>query len=181
MRIRSYDYMFILGLVAVAAAMWIAPRWILAAPIPLGASGLPMAYAQKIFYFHVPVAWCTFLSVFVCAAGSVAYLAKGSRAGDRIAVAAAELVIVFGACMLVTGPLWARKEWGVWWVWRDVRLVTALILWATFAAYLFVRRYGGPGAQKLAAGLSLFGAVNVPIIYLSVFFWNNMHPKATVA
>ena len=61
-----------------------------------------------------------------------------------------------------------------------VRLVTTLILWATFAAYLFVRRYGGPGAQKLGAGLSLFGAVNVPIVYLSVFFWNNLHPKATV-
>ncbi len=176
---RTRDYMFMLGLVAVAAVMVWAPRLIVAAPVPMGPSG-PMTYAQKIFYFHVPTAWCAFLSVFVCAGASVTYLAKGSRRADRIAVAAAELVVVFGLCTLVTGPLWARKEWGKWWEWRDVRLVTTLILWATFAAYLFVRRYGGPGSQKLGAGLSLFGAINVPIVYLSVFFWNKLHPKATV-
>jgi heme exporter protein C len=64
-------------------------------------------------------------------------------------------------------------------VWKDVRLVTALILWVTFLAYMFVRRYGGPGSEKLSAGLALFGAVNVPIVYLSVFFWRTQHPEAT--
>lgn len=173
------DLFFYLGLLGVAAAMVIVPPLILAAPLPIGPAG-PMAYAQKIFYFHVQVAWLSFASVFVCAGGSVVHLARRSAAADAIAVAASELVLVCGLCTLVTGPLWARKEWGIWWQWKDVRLVSMLILWATFAAYTFVRRYGGPGAVKLASGLALFGAVNVPIVYASVFFWNNLHPKATV-
>ena len=97
-----------------------------------------------------------------------------------MAAAAAELTVVFGLCVLVTGPLWARKAWGVWWVWRDVRLLTTLLLWFIFAAYLFVRRFGGPGASRLAAGLALFAAADVPIIYSSVFFWRTQHPKAKV-
>jgi heme exporter protein C len=177
---KRADLAFLACALAVAAAMWLAPAQILAAPVPVGASGLPMAWAQKIFYFHVPSAWCAFLSVFVCAGGAAWHLAKRSRKGDAVAVAAAELVVVFGLCTLVTGPLWARKEWGVWWVWKDVRLVTMLILWVTFVAYLFVRRYGGPGGERMASGLSLFGALNVPIVYLAVFFWRTQHPKATV-
>ena len=177
---KPRDLLFLAGVSLVALAMMFAPRMILAAPVPLASSNLPMAFAQKIFYFHVPVAWCAFLSVFVCAGGSVAHLAKRSRGGEALAVAAAELVIVFGLCTLVTGPLWARKEWGVWWVWKDVRLVSMLILWVTFLAFLFVRRYGGPGSSKLASGLALFGAVNVPIVYLSVFFWRTQHPEGTV-
>jgi len=94
--------------------------------------------------------------------------------------AAAELTVVFGICVLVTGPLWARKAWGAWWVWKDVRLMTTLLLWFIFVAYLFVRRFGGPGSARLAAGLSLFAAADVPIIYASVFFWRTQHPKATV-
>jgi heme exporter protein C len=174
------DIGFLLGCALVAAAMIFAPRLILAAPVPLAANNLPMAYAQKIFYFHVPSAWCAFLSVFVAAAGAIAHLARRSKRGEALAVAAAELVVVFGLCTLVTGPLWARKEWGVWWIWKDVRLVTMLILWVTFVAFLFVRRYAGPGGERMASGLALFGAVNVPIVYLSVFFWRTQHPQARV-
>jgi heme exporter protein C len=87
--------------------------------------------------------------------------------------------VVFGLCTLVTGPLWARKAWGVWWQW-DVRLTTTLLLWLIFVAYLFARRYGGPGARKLAAGLALFGAADVPLIYLSVSIWRTIHPKTSV-
>ncbi len=174
------DGLFGIAIALLAVAFVLVPSWILAAPLPLNPNGLPMAYAQKIFYFHVAVAWCAFLSVFVCAGGSVFQLAKRSPRGDAVAIAAAELVVVFGLCTLVTGPLWARKEWGVWWVWKDVRLVTMLILWITFLAYLFVRRYGGPGSEQLASGLALFGAVNVPIVYLSVFFWRTQHPQGKV-
>ncbi len=175
---KTRDLLFLVGCALVAAAMIFAPRLILAAPVPLGANNLPMAYAQKIFYFHVPSAWCAFLSVFVCALGAVVHLSKRSRGFEALSVAAAELVVVFGLITLVTGPLWARKEWGAWWVWKDVRLVTMLILWVTFVAFLFVRRYAGPGGERMASGLALFGAVNVPIVYLSVFFWRTQHPKA---
>lgn len=138
-----------------------------------------MGFVQKIFYFHVPCAWLTFLSAFVCAGGSAAYLFKNSHKGDAMAVAAAELTVMFGLCVLVTGPLWARKAWGAWWQW-DVRLTTSLLLWLIFVAYLFARRYGGPGAKKLAAGLALFGAADVPLIYVSVSIWRTIHPKTTV-
>jgi heme exporter protein C len=177
---RSRELAFFAGLALVAAVMVVVPRLIVAAPVPVGAGNVPMAWTQKIFYFHVPVAWCTFLSVFVCAVGSIAHLARRSPLGAAVSAAAAELVVVFGICTLVTGPLWARKEWGVWWVWKDVRLVTTLILWLTFIAFLFVRRYGGPGSDKLASGLAIFGAVNVPIVYKAVDFWRTQHPKATV-
>jgi heme exporter protein C len=138
-----------------------------------------MGTIQKIFYFHVPVAWLTFMAAFFCAGGSIAYLMNGSEKGDRIAEASGELTVLFGLCALVTGPLWARKAWGVWWQW-DVRLTTTLLLWLIFIAFLFARRYGGPGAKKLAAGLALFGAADVPLIYLSVSIWRTIHPKTTV-
>jgi heme exporter protein C len=138
-----------------------------------------MGFVQKIFYYHVPSAWLCFLGAFVTAAGSIAYLFRGSEAGDRLAAAAAELTVLFGLCVLVTGPLWARKAWGAWWQW-DVRLTTTLLLWMIFVAYLFARKYGGPGAKKLAAGLALFGAADVPLIYVSVSIWRTIHPKTSV-
>src|SRR5713226_8780319 len=94
-----------------------------------------MGFVQKIFYYHVPSAWLCFLGAFVCAGGSAAYLFGGSERGDRVGAAAAELTVLFGLCVLVTGPLWARKAWGVWWHW-DVRLTTTLLLWMIFVAYL---------------------------------------------
>jgi heme exporter protein C len=162
-------------LVLAAVGLAVAPFLIVGAPMEVS-----MGFVQRIFYFHVPCAWVTFLSAYLCAAGSVAYLFKQSKRGDALALAAAELTVVFGICVLVTGPLWARKAWGVWWVWRDVRLITTLLLWFIFIAYLFVRRYGGPGAPRLAAGLALFAAADVPIIYKAVDMWRTQHPKTTV-
>ena len=81
--------------------------------------------------------------------------------------------------MLVTGPLWARKAWGVWWQW-DARLTSTLVMWLIFVAYLLLRRYGGPGSEKLAAAVALFGMANVPFVYWSVNVWRTVHPKTTV-
>jgi heme exporter protein C len=75
--------------------------------------------------------------------------------------------------------LWARKAWGVWWQW-DVRLTTALLLWLIFVAYLLVRRYGGPGSEKLAASTSLFGLATAPFVYKSVDIWRTVHPTTNV-
>ncbi len=163
---------FIACLAVAAIGVAYAPQLILGAP-----KEVTMGLVQKIFYFHVQVAWLTFLAAFLCAGGSIAYLFKGK--GDALAVASAELTVLFGLCALVTGPLWARKAWGMWWQW-DVRLTTTLLLWLIFVAYLFARRYGGPGAKKLAAGLALFGAADVPLIYFSVSIWRTIHPKTTV-
>jgi heme exporter protein C len=138
-----------------------------------------MGFVQKIFYFHVPCAIMLFLSTFTCAGGSLAYLFKGSERGDRVAAAAGELAVLFGTCTLVTGPLWGRKAWGVWWQW-DARLTSSLLLFLIMIAYLLARKYGGPGGRKLAAALALFAAVDVPLVYKSVDIWRTVHPQTTV-
>ena len=165
---------FSAALIVAAAGFLIVPFKILAAPIePV------MGFVQKIFYFHVPFAITMFVTTFTAAGGSVAYLFKGSERGDRLAEAASELGVVFGACVLVSGPLWGRKAWGVWWEW-DVRLTSALLLELVFVAYLLVRKYGGPGAEKLAAATALFGFAVAPFVYKSVDIWRTVHPKTSV-
>jgi heme exporter protein C len=138
-----------------------------------------MGLVQKIFYFHVPSWFAMFLSTFICGIASIVFLARRQRTADAIAAAAAELVVIFGMIGLITGPLWARRAWGVWWQW-DAKLTTALVLWLIFVAYLLLRRYGGPGSERLAAGLALFGMANVPFVYWSVHIWRTVHPLTTV-
>jgi heme exporter protein C len=138
-----------------------------------------MLLVQKIFYFHVPSWMAMGAALAVCGVASVIHLFKGEPAADRLAVSAAELVVLFGAFGLVTGPLWGRKAWGTYWPW-DARTTTALLLWLIFVAYLLVRKYGGPGSDKLAAGLGLFGMANAPFVWKSVDWWRTIHPKTTV-
>jgi len=138
-----------------------------------------MGLVFKIFFYHMPSAWMFLLSGVLCGIASVRYLASGDARHDRTAWAAAELAVVFGLLTLVTGPLWARKAWGTWWVW-DVRVTSSLVSWMVAVAYLILRRYGGPGSDKLAAGLALFGAANVPFIYISVNYWRTIHPATSV-
>jgi heme exporter protein C len=138
-----------------------------------------MGLVQKIFYFHVPSWFVMFTSVFICGIESAIFLFRGKRSADRVAVAAGELVVLFGLLGLVTGPLWGRKAWGVWWQW-DARLTMALLLELIFIGYLLVRKYGGPGSDKLAAARAIFGMANVPFVYVSVNIWRTVHPKTTV-
>ena len=161
---------------AVLCAVMFAISPILIANAPFEST---MGLVQKIFYYHMPSAFVFLIAAIVCGIASVRYLFGGSPRQDRLAWAAAELVVLFGALTLVTGPLWARKAWGVWWQW-DVRLTASLMGWMVAVAYLLVRRYGGPGSDKLAAGLALFGMANVPFIYVSVNYWRTIHPKTTV-
>src|SRR5215217_1277159 len=139
-----------------------------------------MGLVQKIFYFHFPSWLVMFSAAFVCGIGGALFLFTGRASADRATVAAAELAVVFGLIGLLTGPLWGRKAWGVWWQW-DARLTSALVLWLIFVAYLLLRRYGGPGSEKLAAVVAIFGMANVPFVYWSVNVWRTVHPKTTVA
>jgi len=165
---------FVVAATVTAVGFLFVPALILGAPLePV------MGFVQKIFYFHVPCATMLFLSTFVCAGGSVAYLFKGSEAGDRVAASAAELAVLFGLCTLVTGPLWGRKAWGVWWQW-DARLTSSLLLELIMIAYLLARRYAGPAGRRLAAALALFAAIDVPLVYKSVDIWRTVHPRTTV-
>ena len=161
---------------AIVCALMFATSPVLIANAPFEST---MGLVQKIFYYHMPSAFMFLIAAIVCGVASVRYLFGGSPRQDRLAGAAAELVVLFGALTLVTGPLWARKAWGVWWQW-DVRLTASLMGWMVSVAYLLVRRYGGPGSDKLAAGLALFGMANVPFIYVSVNYWRTIHPKTSV-
>lgn len=167
---RSVPFCLPLALVMFGASPW------LIAQAPYEST---MGLVQKIFYVHVPAGIMMFLATFVCGFASIAYLRHGRGRSDRLAEAAAELVVLFGLIVLITGPLWARKAWGVWWQW-DARLTSSLVLWLLFAAYLLLRRFGGPGTERLAAGVAIFGMVNVPFVYWSVNVWRTLHPKTTV-
>jgi heme exporter protein C len=138
-----------------------------------------MLLIQKIFYFHVPSWIGMYTALLVCGVASAVYLFRGDVRADRIAVSAGEIAAVFGLMGLTTGPLWGRKAWGVWWQW-DARLTTALLLELILVGYLLVRKYGGPGAEKLAAGLALFGMVDSIFVYKSVDWWRTIHPQTSV-
>jgi heme exporter protein C len=162
-------------LVVIAMAMFAyAPFMILDAPYES-----TMGLVQKIFYFHAACGMAMFLAAFASGIGSAGFLFAKKPAWDRLAVAGAELTVIIGLIVLVTGPLWARKAWGVWWQW-DARLTSTLVMWMIFNAYLLLRRYGGPGSERLAAAVALFGMANVPFVYWSVNVWRTLHPKTSV-
>lgn len=134
---------------------------------------------QKIFYFHVPLAWIMMLYGMVCGIAAAVQLRRQSRTAEAIAIAAGEMVIVAGVGVLVTGPIWGHASWGKAWTW-DARQITTGLLWLVFVAYVLVRRYGAAGSERLAAALAIFGAVDVPIIYYAVKIWKTTHPSNDV-
>lgn len=135
-------------------------------------------YSQKIFYYHVPNAFMLFLAVGVCGLASVAFLKTRQPRWDDLGVASAELAVLFGAIVLVTGSIWARAAWSTWWVWEP-RLVTSLLLWLIMVGYVLVRRFAGIGSERIGAGLAIFGTVGIPLIYKGVSA-GDRHPQAKV-
>lgn len=135
--------------------------------------------AQKIFYFHVPLAWIMMLFGVVCGIAAGFQLRRQSRRAEAIAIAAGEMVVLAGLGVLITGPIWGHASWGKAWTW-DARQVTTGLLWLVFVAYVLVRRYGAAGSDRLAAALAIFGAVDVPVIYYAVKIWKTTHPSTGV-
>jgi heme exporter protein C len=138
---------------------------------------------QRIFYVHVPTAWVMFLAFIVVAAASVMVLVQRERweRWDRVAVSAAEVGTVFAVIMLTTGPIWASRAWGVWWVW-DARLTSSLVLFLIYAAYLLFRNLSAPGERRarLAAVIGIIGAIDIPVVHFAVVWWRTQHPQPTV-
>lgn len=163
-------------------------------PLTLAAIGLPLALreaflaappetkmgvVQRIFYFHVPSAMMAFLGVGLCAVLSALYLWRRDRRLDVAAEAAAELGVLFCTIVVITGPLWARPVWGVYWT-GEVRLTSTLILWLLFVGYLLLRGQSSgdrDATARFAAIVAIVGALDVPIIYKSVEWWRGLHPK----
>jgi heme exporter protein C len=141
-----------------------------------------MGIVQKIFYFHAPSAYAFYIGATACFCGSVAYLIRPTDARDALARAGAEMAVVFGVIVMVTGPLWAAKAWGYYWTW-DPRLTTMLLSLLIYVAYLVLRAFSGdgPGERKFAAALGVLGAANLPIIHFSVQKWQGQHPTVVTS
>ncbi len=132
---------------------------------------------QRIFYFHVPCAMVTFASFGLVAIAGALYLWLGSQIWDDLGYAAVEVGMVFCTLVLITGSIWAKPIWGAWWTW-DSRLTTTFVLWLIYGGYLLLRAFGGdtPQVARFAAVVGIIGALDVPIIVVSVRLWRTIHP-----
>ncbi len=173
---------------SVPVDLWL---WGLASALMTAAVSLIFFYApteremgdiQRIFYFHVPLAWIAFLAFFIVALCSALYLWKRETKWDTIAHSSAEIGVLFTTLVLITGPLWARPVWGSWWEW-EARLTSSLVLWMIYLAYLLVREYAGAEERgaRFAAVVGIIGFLDVPIVYLSVNLWRTQHPPELVS
>lgn len=169
---RAARPVFLLGTLAAVGLLGLALYQIFfVAPVEVR-----MGIVQKIFYFHVPAGMAMVMLAGGCALLSLLYLIKRKEVFDEMAVAAAELTMMFATIALITGPLWARKAWsGVWWTW-DARLTATLLLWIVLAGYMMLRSLGGEGARKYSAGLAVFAGVDAGLVYASVQIWGGQHP-----
>lgn len=141
-----------------------------------------MGEVQRIFYIHVPCGWTSFVAYFLVFLGGVGYLRKRDRFWDDLAVASAEVGFVFCSCVLVTGPLWAKPVWGIWWTW-DARLTLTFVLWLLFVGYMMLRSYVvNPGqASTLGAVVGIIGFVDSIIDLMAIRWWRTQHPQPVIA
>src|SRR5438128_12382918 len=139
-----------------------------------------MGNVQRIFYYHVPSAWTAFLLFAINFVLSILYLIKRSEKADILALVSAEVGVVFCTVVLITGPIWARPVWGIWWTW-DLRLTLTLVLWLIYVSYLVLRRFSTSSQTPLlAAVLAVFGAIDVPLVYFSIWFFRTQHPSPVI-
>ena len=140
-----------------------------------------MGHVQRIFYFHVPTAWISGLSLSVVFIASILYLWKKQRKYDIVAHSAGEIGVLFMTLFLTTGPIWARPVWNTYWDWSP-RLTSALVLWFIFVAYLMLRNFveSEEKGARLAAVFAIVGFVDVPIVYMSIRLWADIHPRPVI-
>jgi heme exporter protein C len=134
----------------------------------------------RIIYYHVPSAWTAFVFLAVNFVASIVYLVRRNLKADAVAVSAAEVGLVFCTVVLVTGPIWARPVWGIWWTW-DWRLTSTLVMWLIYISYLVLRRFSSGGQTAvLAAALAIFGGLDIPLVYFSIWFFRTQHPQPVI-
>jgi heme exporter protein C len=162
------------ALLGLTAAIMMVELYLIFVSAPVEAS---MGIVQKVFYFHVPGAYAMYIGLGVSAVASAVYLAKRDERWDAWAVAGAEVGLAFCAITLVIGSLWGRKAWGTYWTW-DPRLTSTLLAGMIYLAYVVLRSFGttGEAEKRFAAGLAIFGLLDVPVIHYSVQRWRGTHP-----
>ncbi len=137
-----------------------------------------MGLVQKIFYYHMPLAWWSFFAFFLVFIFSISYLWTRKEEFDWLAASAAEVGVLFSTLVLVTGIIWAKASWNTWWTW-DPRLSTALVMWFMYSAYLIVRRnFQMNNKQRVVCSvLGILAFVDVPLVFLSARMWRSIHPS----
>jgi len=163
----------VLGLALVLVVHWQVFFWV--------STERTMGVVQRIFYIHVPAAWVAFMAFGIVAICSAVYLWLKDERLDMAAVAAAEGGMLFTTIVLLTGPLWGRVAWGTWWTWEP-RLTFTLLLWFIYLGYFLVRSSteNPQRGKRFAAVVGIVGALDIPLIHVSVQFFRSQHPKAVV-
>jgi heme exporter protein C len=140
-----------------------------------------MGVVQRIFYFHIPLAWNAFLAFFIVFLFSIIYLVKRDPKWDRIASSSAHIGVVFTTLAIIAGAIWAKPIWGVWWTW-DPRLTATLVLWLIYVAYLLIRSYvpNSETGARFGAVVGIVGFLDVPIVALAITLWPTEHPQPVI-
>jgi heme exporter protein C len=161
-------------LLAASTALMVASLYLVFNYVP---TDREMGVVQRIFYFHVPLAWVAFFAFFMVFLGSLQYLRQRDRKWDIVASSSAEIGVIFTTLVLVTGCIWARPAWGVWWTW-DARLTTSLVLWLIYIAYFIVRAYIPEEERRarFAAVVGIVGFIDVPVVALAITLARTQHP-----
>lgn len=171
---RGFTVLAIVTALLLSVALYAALAW---AP-----TERTMGDIQRIFYYHVSSAWTAFLLFainFVC---SLIYLIRRSEKADILAVVSAEVGVVFCAVVLVTGPIWAKPVWGIWWDPADIRLNSTLALWLIYISYLILRKFSTSSRTGVIAAVwAIFGALDVPFVFFSIWFFRTQHPSPVIA
>lgn len=156
-----------------AFAMWLIFIW-----VPTEQN---LGIVQRAVYVHVPLAWLSMVCIVLVAISSVIYLITRKRSWDRIALASAETGVMAGSLVIITGAIWAKPIWNVWWTW-DAKLTTTAILWFIYVAYLMLRAYAPAGEQRLrlAAIVAVLGAIDAPLLYWAAELWRTAHPELII-
>ena len=141
-----------------------------------------MGEIQRIFYFHVPSAWTAFVAFFICFVANIAFLAGRARKWDWLSVSAAEVGLTFCTVVLITGPIWAKPVWGIWWTW-DARLTSTFVLWLMYVSYLVLRSLIADPERRavVSAVFGIFAFLDVPLVYMSIRWWRTQHPQPVIA
>ncbi len=168
---RVLGWLSIVGLVAgMVMAFGVAPREI------------TQGNVQRIMYVHVPTAWVAYLAFAVVFVASIVYLAKRSPAADRLAHASAEVGVLFTGVTIAAGSIWGKPTWGTWWTW-DARLTSVAVVFVIFVGYLLVRQMTDDPERgaRFAAVVGILGALNIPLVHFSVYWWRTLHQPPTFA
>jgi heme exporter protein C len=140
-----------------------------------------MGMIQRIFYFHVASAWSGFIGFIMVFIGSVAYLRTRALKWDWLSVASAEVGVAFFTIVLITGPIWAKPVWGIWWTW-DARLTSSFLLWVLFVSYLILRTLVDEPERRamVSSVFGIFAALDIPLVYFSIWWFRTQHPQPVI-